>query len=96
VSANCFQENRYKLKKTSEKDIKKCDKSMTTRQSFKTTDRSKAQSVSSNGSQVIAVKEEINYDINDVMNESNVEECDGRETFAQPLNSTAIGSIRMS
>jgi hypothetical protein len=52
--------------------------------------------VSSNGSQVIAVKEEINYEMNDFMNESNVEECDARETFTQPLNSTTIGSIRMS
>jgi hypothetical protein len=49
--------------------------------------------MSSNGSQEIAVKEEINYEMIDVLNESNVEECDERETFAQPLNSRTNGSI---
>jgi hypothetical protein len=52
VSANCSQENRYQIKiKTTEKDIKKCDKSTTARHSFKTTtDESIAQSISSNSS----------------------------------------------
>ncbi len=92
------QQNKRQIKrKKSEKDIEKCGKSTTTRHSFKTTTHeSKAQSMSPNASQEIAVKEQINYEMIDVFNESNVEECDERQTFAQPFNSTTNGSINES
>jgi hypothetical protein len=52
--------------------------------------------MSSNSSEKIKVKEEIIYELFDIFNESNVEECDGRETFGQPLNSTINRSINES
>jgi hypothetical protein len=98
VSANSSQEIECQTKiKTSERDIKKCDKSTTTRHSFKaTTDESVAQSMSSNSSEKVKVKEEIKYELIDNFNESNVEEFEESKTFAQPLNSTINGSINES
>jgi hypothetical protein len=98
VSANSSQEIECQTKiKTSERDIKKCDKSTTTRHSFKaTTDESIAQSMPSNSSEKVKVKEEIKYELIDNFNESNVEEFEESKTFAQPLNSTINGSINES